>query len=175
MTADDRAARVKNVPGADSNPDPITGQPGAHPVGVGVGAALAGAAAGATGGLIGGPVGAAVGAVIGGVAGGLGGKGVAESIDPTVEDAYWRDNYAHRPYYDKQSAYEHYRPAYRYGWESQPKYAGKSFDEVESELARGWQSNKDRANLTWDKARHATRDAWNRVEHSVTPKCDTTC
>jgi hypothetical protein len=175
MARGDTTVRDKDARGTDSNPDPITGAPGAHPVGVGVGAAMAGAAAGAAGGLIGGPVGAAVGAVIGGVAGGLGGKGVAESIDPTVEDAYWRDNYAHRPYYDRQLAYEHYRPAYRYGWESQRKYAGKSFDEAESELARGWQSNKDRASLEWEKAKHATRDAWDRVEHAATPKCDTTC
>src|SRR5947208_1092212 len=35
---------------ADANPDPITGEPGAHPVGVGIGAAAGGAAAGALGG-----------------------------------------------------------------------------------------------------------------------------
>src|SRR4029077_18614744 len=45
---------VKDGRGTDSNPDPITGEPGAHPVGTGVGAALAGAAAGAAGGLVGG-------------------------------------------------------------------------------------------------------------------------
>ena len=41
----------------DANPDPITGQPGAHPVGTGVGAAAVGAAAGAGAGLVAGPVG----------------------------------------------------------------------------------------------------------------------
>lgn len=46
-------------------------------------------------------IGAAVGAVAGGPAGGgLGGKGVAEVIDPTREDAYWRENYSDRPYVD---------------------------------------------------------------------------
>ena len=79
--------------GADANRDPITGTPGAHPVGTGVGAA-GGAAAGAAIGAIGGPIGAAVGLVAGAVAGGLAGKGVAETIDPTVEDAYWRKNYS---------------------------------------------------------------------------------
>jgi hypothetical protein len=149
--------------GTDSNPDLITGQPGAHPVGTGVGAAVAGAAAGAAGGLVAGPVGAAVGAVIGGVAGGLAGKGVAESIDPTVEDRYWREHYSQRPYYDANTSYDDYQPAYKYGWESRAKHADRSFDQAESDLKREWDSVKDRSKLSWDKAKHATRDAWNRI------------
>ena len=55
----------------DANPDPLTGTPGAHPVGVGTGA-LGGAAAGAgIGTVVGGPVGALVGGAVGAVAGGL--------------------------------------------------------------------------------------------------------
>lgn len=46
---------------------------------------MTGAAVGAAGG----PIGIAVGAAIGAIAGGLAGKGVAEMVDPTVEDAYW--------------------------------------------------------------------------------------
>jgi hypothetical protein len=167
MTRDNRAVTETGGRNADANRDPISGEPGAHPVGTGVGAAAAGAAAGAAGGLIAGPAGAAVGAVIGAVAGGLAGKGVAESIDPTVEDTYWRQNYAQRPYYDKNTAYEDYRPAYQLGWEARSKYASRSFDEAEPELGRDWEAAKRQSQLTWDKARHATRDAWNRVEHSV--------
>src|ERR1043166_752127 len=73
----------------DSNPDPITGEPGSHPIGVGVGGGSGAAAGAAVGGAVGGPIGAAVGGVVGAVAGGLAGKGVAEKIDPTVEEAYW--------------------------------------------------------------------------------------
>src|SRR5271170_477370 len=123
MTRERNEGQHKGGPGTDANRDPITDEPGAHPVGTGVGAAAAGAAAGAAGGLIAGPAGAAVGAVIGAVAGGLAGKGVAESIDPTVEDGYWRDNYAHRPYYNQATSYDEYQPAYRYGWESRSKHA----------------------------------------------------
>ena len=61
----------------DANRDPITNEPGAHPVGTGVGAALGGAAAGAAAGAFGGPVGAVVGGVAGAVAGGLAGKAAA--------------------------------------------------------------------------------------------------
>src|SRR6476661_57102 len=111
MTRNEKAVVDRDGPHTGSNPDPITGQPGAHPVGTGIGAAAAGAAAGAAGGLIAGPAGAAVGAVVGAVAGGLAGKGVAESIDPTVEDNYWRETYAKRPYYDQKASYDQYRPA----------------------------------------------------------------
>ena len=170
MTRDNRAVTDTGGRKADANRDPISGEPGAHPVGTGVGAAAAGAAAGAAGGLIAGPAGAAVGAVIGAVAGGLAGKGVAESIDPTVEDTYWRENYTQRPYYDKNTAYEDYRPAYQLGWESRSKYASRSFDEAEPELGRDWESAKRHSQLTWEKAKHATRDAWDRIEHSVAGK-----
>src|SRR3954451_20602456 len=103
---------------ADRNEDPISGAPGAHPVGVGVGTAAGGAAAGMAAGVAAGPVGAVVGAVVGGVAGGLAGKAVAEKIDPTAENAYWSENYRSRPYADKGRSYSDYQPAYRYGWES---------------------------------------------------------
>ncbi|WP_435021436.1 hypothetical protein TA3x_002373 [Tundrisphaera sp. TA3] len=151
----------------DANRDPITGEPGAHPVGTGLGAAGAGAAAGAVGGMAAGPVGAAVGAVVGAVAGGLAGKGVAESIDPTTEDAYWRDAHRERPYAQAGTSYDHYRPAYQYGWESRGIHADKSFDEVEGDLGRDWDSRKGSSSLTWDHAKHAARDAWDRVDHTV--------
>jgi len=147
----------------DRNEDPITGEPGSHPVGTGVGTAIGGAAAGAAGGAMGGPVGAAVGAVVGGVVGGLAGHEVAESYDPTVEETYWRENYTARPYYDKATAYEEYRPAYRYGWESRARCSDLTFDEVEPELRRGWDTARAESKLDWDRARHATRDAWDRI------------
>src|SRR3954452_24037282 len=88
-----------------ANPDPITKAPGAHPVGTGIGAAAGGAAgvggaiaAGAAAGSVAGPVGTAVGAAVGAGAGELIGKGVAEAVNPTEEDQYWRSNYANRPY-----------------------------------------------------------------------------
>ena len=80
----------------DTNPDPLTGERSSHPVGTGVGAAALGAAGTAIGAAAG-PVGAAVGAVIGGVAGGLAGKAIAEQIDPTLEESYWRETYTSRP------------------------------------------------------------------------------
>jgi uncharacterized protein YcfJ len=150
----------------DANRDPITDAPGAHPVGVGVGAAGAGAA-GALIGSVAGPVGTAVGAVVGAVAGGLAGKGVAEAVNPTAEDAYWREEYRNRPYYDAGTTYDEYAPAYRYGWESRGRYAGKKYDEVESDLGRDWDRFKGKSNLKWERAKMATRDAWHRLEEKM--------
>ncbi len=62
------------------SPDPITGEPGAHPVGVGVGALSAGAA-GAAIGAVGGPIGMLIGATIGAIAGGLAGHEAAASVE----------------------------------------------------------------------------------------------
>ena len=99
----------------DANRDPITGAPGAHPIGTGIGAALGGAAAGAATGTVAGPIGTVIGAAVGAVIGGLAGKSVGESIDPTREDAHWRETYTTRPYVQTGSSFDDYGPAYGYG------------------------------------------------------------
>src|SRR5262245_49562667 len=112
--AREKKVKVEKVE-VDRNEDPISGEPGAHPVGVGIGTAAGGAAAGAAAGAVGGPIGAVIGAVAGGVAGGLVGKEVAEAIDPTVEEAYWREEYRNRDYVEHRAPFATYAPAYRYG------------------------------------------------------------
>jgi hypothetical protein len=149
--------------GVDSNEDPITGEPGAHPIGTGVGAALGGVAAGAAVGTVAGPIGTVVGAAVGAVIGGLTGKGVAEAIDPTEEDAYWRYNYSDREYVEFGTTYGDYGPAYGLGVDAYTRYPGRTFDDVESEMSRDWTTGNRGSSLRWDKARHAARDAWNRV------------
>jgi len=146
----------------DTNPDPITGAPGSHPVGTGVGAA-GGGAAGAAIGSMAGPVGTVVGAVVGAVAGGYGGKAVGEAIDPTAEDAYWRENYKTRPYVEKGTDYNAIAPAYRYGVESRQRYQGKNFDEVETHLRSDWDTKHGKSGMSWDRARMAVRDSWERL------------
>lgn len=156
----------------DSNPDPLTGQPGSHPLGTGVGAAGVGTIATAVGGAVGGPVGAVVGAAVGAVAGGLVGKRAAEAIDPTVENEYWRSNYHSRPYYEAGRSYEDYEPAYRTGYEGYSAYSGRSYHEVELDLQRNYERDRGGAGLAWEKAKHATRDAWDRVERAVPGDAD---
>lgn len=164
-------AKDLNTNEADENRDPISGAPGAHPVGTGVGAA-SGGIAGAAIGAAGGPVGAGIGMVAGAVAGGLAGKAVAEQIDPTQEDAYWRDNYATRPYVSPDEPYDAYRPAYRTGYENYSRLHGKHFDEVESDLRTDYEKRTGKSGMSWDKARSATRDAWHRLEESLPGDAD---
>jgi len=140
-----------------------------HPVGVGVGAVGAGAAAGAAGAVIGGPIGAVLGAAAGAVVGGLVGKVAAESINPTVETKYWRENHSSRPYGHDILGYEEYAPAYQYGWENFKRTGAdnSTFETVEADMGRGWDRAKGTSKLAWNDAKDASRDAWNRVRDSV--------
>jgi uncharacterized protein YcfJ len=147
-----------------ANRDPITGAPGAHPVGTGMGAA-AGGATGAAIGSVAGPAGTLVGAAVGAIAGGLAGKGVAEMVDPTVEDAYWRENHMKQPYYTKGREYDAFAPAYRTGYEGRAKYDGRSFDEIESDLQADYKRHNGK--LDWVDVKDATRNAWDRVDTRV--------
>jgi len=154
--------------------DPAKKSAASHPIGTGIGAA-AGAAAGvvgaaATGAAMGtttGPIGAAAGAAIGAAVGGLVGKDLAEQFDSSDEESYWRDNYATRPYVRKGDHFEEYAPAYRYGWESYNRHVGRKFDDNEIDLQRGWDDVKGKSRLTWEQARQASRDAWNRIASRV--------
>ncbi|HVH40080.1 MAG TPA: hypothetical protein VM764_08650 [Gemmatimonadaceae bacterium] len=151
---------------ADKNRDPLTGTPGAHPIGTGAGAAGGAATGAAIGTAVGGPVGFAVGGVAGAVVGGLAGKGVAEAINPTAaaEDEYWRANYRNRPYVTPETEYESIQPAYRYGWESRSRYQDKEWHAVENDLRSGWDKARGASTLSWEQAKQATQDAWNRLD-----------
>lgn len=82
----------------DLNADPITGEPGSHPIGTGIGG-VGGAAAGAAIGTMAGPLGTLIGGAIGAIVGGGVGHAAAEAIDPTREEAYWRAEHANADYY----------------------------------------------------------------------------
>lgn len=157
---------MKTTSEPQANRDPITGEPGAHPVGTGIGAA-GGAATGAAIGSAAGPVGTVVGGVIGAVAGGLAGKGVAESIDPTAEDAYWRNEFPNQTYRDSNSTYDDYEPAYRAGYTAYSTNPNRRFSDVEPELQNSWENVKGKSRLGWEKAKHASRAAWDRVERAI--------
>jgi hypothetical protein len=114
------------------------------------------------------PVGMSAGAASGGsssvVAGGMPGKGNAEAVNPTTEHAYWRKEYGTRSYFKSETPYEQVGPAYQYGWESCASHKGKSFQDVESQLSRDWDSRRGASKLAWHDAKNAVRDAWQRAE-----------
>ena len=147
----------------DANRDPITGAPGAHPVGVGLGTAAGGMAAGAAAGAVGGPAGAVAGAVVGGIVGGLAGKAAGEALDPTAEDAYWRNNHKSQSHYDPAYTYDDYAPAYRTGYMNRARLGNATFDDVEDDLRANYERSKGRSRLEWEQAKDATRAAWDRI------------
>jgi hypothetical protein len=149
---------------ADLNRDPpITGTLGAHPLGTGAGAA-SGGVAGAAIGMAGGPVGMVVGAAVGAVAGGLAGKGLAEAVNPTIEEAYWKDAYVREPYYSGGRPYDFYAPAYRTGWEGRARFDGQNFDDVEADLQADYERSLPNEGLKWNEGRMAARAAWDRID-----------
>ena len=97
-------------------------------------------------------------------AGSVAGKRIAELIDPTVEESYWRSNYMREPYYERGYKFEDYSPGFRTGWEGRRRYENRRFDEVERELAREYQRNRGDSRLEWAKNRHAARAAWERFD-----------
>ena len=156
MAADEREDR-------DLNLDPITQEPGSHPIGTGVGA-VGGALAGAAAGSIAGPVGAAVGGIAGAVVGGLAGKAASEAVNPTAEEAYWRENYSKEPYYEQGRSFEDYSPAYRLGLTGRERYPQDQWTSVEPRLSSEWESTRGNSTLNWDRARPASEAGWRRAD-----------
>src|SRR4051812_6066406 len=155
MAAEEREDR-------DLNRDPITDEPGAHPIGTGVGAA-GGAVAGAAAGAIAGPVGAAVGGGVGAVVGGLAGHAAGEAVNPTAEEAYWRDNYSKEPYYEQGRSFDDYGPAYRLGLSGRERYQDQ-WTSVEPRLASEWDSTRGNSTLNWERASPAAGAALRRAD-----------
>ncbi len=127
--------------GESANFDPTTGTPGGDSVDASDGAA-------------------------GAEAGGLAEKGMAKAINPTHEEAYWRDHFSDRPYVESGSSYNDYGPAYALGVDAFNRHPGRTFDEVEPEMSVQWTANHSASSLNWERARHAARDAWNRISPS---------
>lgn len=101
--------------------------------------------------------------------------------DPTLEnqnhisnsesDRYWRKNYTSRPYYqdlhrdipdidydkDLSSAYE-------FGRNSRSEYGENArFEDSENDLQSKWEQFKTTSRLKWEHAKHAVKDAWDRM------------
>ncbi len=71
------------VDSSNANRDPLTGEPGSHPLGTGIGSAGGAAAGAALGAAVGGPAGALVGGTVGAVAGAVTGHVAGEGAKPT--------------------------------------------------------------------------------------------
>ena len=148
------------------NRDPLSGTPGAHPLGTGTGAASGGVAGAAVGMAVGGPVGSVIGAAVGAVAGGLAGKSAAEAVNPTAEEKFWKETYIREPYYVTGKPFEYYAPGFRAGWQGRVLYSGRTFDEAEAELKASYALTKGELDPSWEDVKPAARAAWNRVDRT---------
>lgn len=146
-----------------TSPGPL----GSHPASTGLGAVAGGIAGGAVVGSVAGPIGTIAGAATGAVLGGVSGRKLGEVIDPTVEDAHWKSAYAKESYYQSGMTYDDYAPAYRVGYQGRSRYAGRKFDDVQGSLEADYNRTKASSKLNWDKAKNATRAAWNRIEKAM--------
>ncbi|MDB5752983.1 MAG: hypothetical protein JWP65_3404, partial [Ramlibacter sp.] len=109
------------------------------------------------------PIGAAVGGAVGAVVGGLAGKAAAEAVNPTAEEAFWKENYAREPYYESGRSFDDYGPAYRLGLSGRSRY-DDPWTSVEPKLASEWETTRGSSSLGWDRASHASRAAWQRAD-----------
>jgi hypothetical protein len=152
--------KIDLPPRGDRNADPITDEPGSHPIETGIGAAATGAASGLAAGAFAGPLAAAVGVAVGAVAGGLAGKSVGEIIDPTAADSWLEENFKSRPYVGKSDDYKDFRAAYRYGGLAESKYGDAGLDLTDEKLQSEWANQGDA--LTWARACDAVKDGYDR-------------
>jgi hypothetical protein len=151
-----------------ANRDCLSGEVGAHPVGTAVGAAAVGAAGMAAAAMVAGPVGVAAATVGGAVIGGYVGKAAGELIDPTAEEAFWREQHPRQPYAPVREENDDYFTAYRVGYVGYGLANGieRTFEEAEPELRATYEATC--ARLPWERAREATRAAWDRVHRAQT-------
>jgi hypothetical protein len=145
-----------------ANLDPLTGEPGAHPLGAALGAAAGGGAGLAIAAAVAGPIGVAAATVGGAIAGGYVGVAAAEIIDPT-EDTYWRAEHSRQPYAQPDFSYADYQPAYHAGYAGFVSYGPRSatFEEAERHVEAEYR--RMHATLPWKYAREAAMAAWNRA------------
>jgi hypothetical protein len=86
----------------------------------------------------------------------------------TEEEKHWREHHHKQPFVKPGHTYEHYAPAYRTGYEGFHKHPGKTFEEVEADLARDYE--KHQPCLPWEDAKDAAKVAWDRLAGVIVPR-----
>jgi len=126
----------------------------------GVSGGLAGAAIGS----IGGPIGTLIGGLAGVIGGWWAGRSIAEAAKDygDEDDRYYRTHYETSRAGDRQ--YDDVRPAYQLGHlaSRNPDYRGRSFDEVETDLRRGWSDDIGTRYGDWASVRGYAQEGYAR-------------
>jgi len=79
-----------------------------------------------------------------------------ERLGGMDEDSYYRNHYQTN-YASTGAAYDDYAPAYTYGSQMRSQYAGRQWDDVESDLRTNWESRSTGGASTWEKMKAAVR------------------
>ncbi|HEU4564626.1 MAG TPA: hypothetical protein VFS05_08255 [Gemmatimonadaceae bacterium] len=127
----------------------------------GVGGAAAGAGLGT---IVAGPIGAAIGAIAGAVGGWWAAHAAAEAGEYENFDTSYRTDFEHAPNRPADRRYEDVRPAYQLGHlaRSNPDYRGRTFEEIEMELQKGWTDDMRQRYGEWSSVRHYAQSAYSR-------------
>jgi hypothetical protein len=142
-----------------------------------VGEAVGGVSGVVTGAAIGSAVGP-IGTIIGGIAGAVGGwwagRAVADAAHKFTheDDSFYRDRFENRPDRLADRSYDDVRPAYQLGHiaSMNPDYNGRTFDDVEPDLQRGWGNDLRARHGDWSTVRPYAQEAYSRSTSSVTSR-----
>lgn len=88
-----------------------------------------------------------------------------EESEGLPDDDYFRNHYTSN-YGDCGASYDDYAPAYSYGAQmaGSGRYAGRQWDEVESDLRSEWDSRDGSGGQsTWERMKAAVRHGWERI------------
>src|SRR5215210_3598089 len=162
-----------------NEPDPRGGVlPPARPsLGAAVGEAVGGVSGVVAGAAIGSAVGP-IGTIIGGIAGAVGGwwagRAVADATHKftTDDDTFYRERFENRSDRLADRSYDDVRPAYQLGHiaSMNPDYNGRSFDEIEPDLQKGWGNDLRARHGDWTAVRPYAQEAYSRNLSSVTSR-----
>ena len=163
--------KIEHEPSQDPRPEaqePIsreTSRQEVHTVAMG-GSAIAGAVGGAAmGTALAGPPGTLAGGLVGLVLGAVGGYMAVDAADPDF--TYWQDAHPTQPYCIPGYTHENYAPAYRLGYQGHQRYAGRRWEDCQTELEHDWAELKGQSRLNWDQAQAAAYAAWERKERQA--------
>ena len=120
-----------------------------------------GAVSGMALGAVGGPVGLVLGGLAGALGGWWGGKEIAEALTED-DDKRYRERYESSASRLADRTYEDVRPAYFVGHLAarNPDYMGRSFEEIEPDLSRGWTDEVAARAGAWSTSRQYAREAF---------------
>ena len=163
-TVADRTVRANDSTVVRHDHEPTVGDQVGEAAG-GIGGVIAGAAIGS----IGGPIGTVIGGIAGAIGGWWTGRAIAEAASnfSHADDEHFRTDYETRSTgvaSNIDRSYERVRPAYQLGYlaSRNPEYAGRSFEDIEPHLERGWTGNAAIDGSDWNEMRDYARTAYVR-------------